>query len=142
LAIDNWRPNVLTDDVVMAPEVYRVLIDARPVGAQAAAQSPTEHAVVSVAVRADSAAEAEAQAWTMLATRGWMPLGTMARTSNLTRLLQGPSHDAFDSAYGDYARQWLQLVHDEALQEGSAVHLLSVDYEYLDQPKRLDPPEA
>ena len=124
----------------MAPEVYRVLIDARPVGMQGVAPTSTEHAVISVAVRADSAAEAEAQAWTMLADRGWLPLGSMVRTSNLTRLLQGSKHDVFDSAYGDYARQWLQIIHDEALEEGSAVHVLSIDYEYLDQPKRLDPP--
>jgi len=126
----------------MAPEVYRVLIDARPVGPQAVAPDSVEHAVISVALRANSAAEAEAQAWTVLATRGWLPLGTMLRTSNLTRLLHGSGHDAFDSAYGDYARQWLQIIHDEALEEGSALHLLSVDYEYLDQPKRLDPPEG
>lgn len=131
---------MLTDHVALAREVYRVLIDARPFGAHPAAPRLLEHAVLSVAVLAPNAAAAEAQAQAMLPSMGWLPLGTSLRTSNLTELLRRSPRDTFDSAYGDYARQWLQIIHDEAMEEGSALHLLSIDYEYLDQPKRLDPP--
>ena len=34
----------------------------------------------------------------------------------------------------------VRSIYDEALEEGDSLHLLSVDYEYLDQPRRLDPP--
>lgn len=121
----------------MANQVYRVLIDARPLTSSQLAPNLREHAVISVALQAQSAAAAQTQALAMLPIRGWLPLGSLVRTSNLTELLQEPHQDAFDSAYGDYALQWLQIAHEEALAEGSTMHLLSVDYEYLDQPKRL-----
>jgi hypothetical protein len=124
----------------MSREVYRLLLDARPLGAQLSGPELTEQGVISVAVCAGSPTEAEMQARAMLPALGWVALGKPARTSNLTRLLAESREDALDSAYGDYARQWLQIVHDEALAGGSAVHLLSLDYEYLDQPRRLGPP--
>ena len=70
---------------------------------------------------------------------GWTPMAGVMRTSDLTELLTNSPDDAFDSAYGDYARQWLQIEHDEAESGGVAFHLLSADYQTLERPKRLYP---
>jgi hypothetical protein len=121
----------------LANSVYRVLIDARPLTATPIAPGLKEHAVISVVLPAGNAKAAQTAALAMLPHNGWLPLGSLVRTSNLTQLLSNPHQDAFDSAFGDYALQWLQIAHEEALAEGASLHLLSVDYEYLDQPRPL-----
>jgi len=121
----------------MASHVYRVLLHARPVS-PATCRTTKEHAVISVAVSAQDPLEAQARAQAMLPALGWEPIGRPAQVSDLTSMLQQPGGDPMDSAYGEYARQWLQIVHDEAMDEGRSLHLLSVDYEYLDPPQRLD----
>lgn len=123
----------------MPHHVYRVLIDARPLASAVGLSPPGAQGLVSVAVRAPNAQAAEAEAMSLLPMCGWTPLGSTVRTSDLTELLKGSHHHAFDSAYGELAQQWLQIVHDEALEEGSSLHLVSVDYEYLDRPRRLKP---
>ena len=121
----------------MASHVYRVLLHARP-GSPATCRITREHAVISVAVAAHDALEAQAKAQSMLPSLGWVPMGHAAQVSDLTTMLKRAPGDPMDSAYGEYARQWLQIVHDEAQDQGSSLHLLSVDYEYLDPPQRLD----
>jgi hypothetical protein len=121
----------------MTSNVYRVLLHARP-ASLATCRTTREHAVISVAVSAQDALEAQARAQAMLPVLGWELIGTPAQVSDLTAMLKQPGTDPMDSAYGDYARQWLQIVHDEALDQGSSLHLLSVDYEYLNPPQRLD----
>jgi hypothetical protein len=120
----------------MGADIYRVLVEARPVG-QGRQTGATGHGVISVTLGAADARSAQHQALALLPSLGWTPMGPAVRVSNLTRLLLDSAGDASDSAFGDHARQWLQVAHDEAIREGSSSHLLSVDYAYLDQPQRL-----
>ena len=120
----------------MPTDIYRVLVEARPIHATLR-QGAAGHGVISVALAAADARSAQSLAMALLPSLGWVPVGRAVRASNLTRLLHDSAGDASDSAFGDYARQWLQLAHDEAVQEGTSSHLLSVDYEYLDHPRRL-----
>ena len=123
----------------MGPDIYRVLVEARPIHPTLHAAS-AGHGVISVALAAADAGSAQNRALALLPSLGWAPIGRVVRASNLTRLLHDSAADASDSAFGDYARQWLQIAHDEALREGASLHLLSVDYEYLDHPRRLHGP--
>ena len=114
-------------------------MEARPIHPTLHAAS-AGHGVISVALAAADAGSAQNRALALLPSLGWAPIGRVVRASNLTRLLHDSAADASDSAFGDYARQWLQIAHDEALREGASLHLLSVDYEYLDHPRRLHGP--
>jgi len=120
----------------MGSDIYRVLVEARPVH-HARHTGATGHGVISVTLGAADAGSAQNRALALLPSLGWTPMGPAVRVSNLTRLLLESAGDASDSAFGDYARQWLQVAHDEAVREGSSLHLLSVDYTYLDHPQRL-----
>jgi hypothetical protein len=123
----------------MGPDIYRVTVEARPIH-PALHAAAAGHGVISIALAAADAASAQDRALALLPPLGWAPVGRAMRASNLTRLLHDSAADASDSAFGDYARQWLETAHDEATREGASLHLISVDYEYLDHPRRLQAP--
>jgi hypothetical protein len=120
----------------MSDPVYRLLVNARRVGSGIGLPRG-ERAVISVALPAPDPEAARARTQALLPRTGWAMMGNPARTSNLSELLAATGIESDDTGFGDYARQWLERIHGEAVELGASIHLLSEGQDCLEPPRRL-----